>query len=85
MISEGTNNSINITIRKVVEAALAANATSVVLAHNHPGGYALPSKADEETTIRLNNALKDVDVTLIDHVIFSDTDHTCFFVSSHGY
>lgn len=82
-IGEGTATSAHISVRKVVEAALSANATSVILSHNHPGGYAMPSKADEETTFRVAKALSDVDVTLLDHVIFSDVDYTSLVQSAH--
>ena len=80
---EGTTTSAHISVRKVVEAALAVNATSVVLSHNHPGGFAIPSKADEDTTYRIAKALEDVDVTLVDHVIFSDADFSSFVESAH--
>lgn len=82
-IGEGTATSAAISVRKVVEAALAVNAASVVLAHNHPGGFAMPSKADEESTYRISKALMDVDVRLIDHVIFSDTDYASFIEQAH--
>lgn len=82
-ISEGTVSSAHISVRKVVEVALAVNASSVVLAHNHPGGYAVPSKADEDTTYRVAKALSDVDVTLLDHVIFSDSDYSSLVQSAH--
>ena len=73
-VEEGSVNSANISVRKVVEAALSANASSVVLGHNHPGGLALPSGEDVQTTKRLSNALQLVDITLVDHLIFADND-----------
>ncbi len=82
-VGEGSATSAHISVRKVVEAALAVNAASVVLAHNHPGGFAIPSKADEETTYRIAKALSDVDVVLLDHVIFSDTDYSSLVESAH--
>ena len=75
MIGEGSINSANISIRKIVERALSCNATSVVLAHNHPSGLALPSGEDILTTKRLGSALYAVDVTLADHLIFADGDY----------
>ena len=84
MLEDGTTTSAHISVRKVIEAALAVNATSVVLAHNHPGGYAIPSKADTETTKRLANALSEVEVQLVDHIIFSDTD-CCSVMESSSY
>jgi len=74
-IERGTVNSAAISIRKVVEAALDANATSVVLAHNHPSGVALPSPEDVQTTHRLAKALYAVEVSLLDHVIVADGDY----------
>lgn len=73
-ISEGSVNSAGISVRKVVEAALAANATTVILAHNHPSGLAFPSGEDVATTKRIAHALKTVEVLLFDHVIVSDDD-----------
>lgn len=74
-MGEGGVNSANISIRKIVEAALRVNATSVVLAHNHPSGLALPSEADVQTTVRLGKALRMVDIILVDHIIVCDDDY----------
>ncbi len=73
-IGEGSVNSAAVPIRRVVEMALAANATSVVLAHNHPSGLALPSGEDVQTTRRLSLALHAVEIELTDHVIVADGD-----------
>ena len=61
-------------MRKVVRAALDANATSVVLAHNHPSGVALPSEEDKRVTQVIRDALDAVDVLLADHIIVADGD-----------
>ena len=61
-------------IRRIVETALAANATSVVLAHNHPSGLALPSDADIQTTRRVAVALDAGEIGLIDHIVVADDD-----------
>ena len=55
--------------------ALEANATSVVLAHNHPSGLALPSGDDVQTTCRLAMALNAVEIELVDHIIVADEDY----------
>ena len=57
-----------------MEVALAANATTVILAHNHPSGLAFPSGEDVATTKRVADVLKSVDILLFDHVIVSDDD-----------
>ena len=73
-ISKGSLNSANVPIRKIVEVALAVNATSVVLAHNHTSGIALPSREDEATTMRIHTALDAMDILLADHIIVADDD-----------
>ena len=73
-VGEGNVNSANIPIRRVVEMALSANATSVVLAHNHPSGLALPSADDVQTTLRVAAALEAVEIALADHIVVSGKD-----------
>ena len=73
-IGEGSVNAASISVRKVVEAALSANATTVVLAHNHPSGVALPSADDVQTTRRIAAALSAVEVKLIDHIVVAEGD-----------
>ena len=82
-VGEGSVNSTSISIRRIVELALGANATSVVLAHNHPSGVAVPSKADMQTTQRLAAALEAVDIYLSDHVIVADDDYTSMVQSGY--
>lgn len=71
-IGEGGINSASVSPRKVVETALSAGATSVVLAHNHPSGVAVPSMEDVQTTARVAAALDTVEVYLVDHIIVAD-------------
>lgn len=82
-IGEGSVNSAAIPIRRIVEVALNANATSVVLAHNHPSGLALPSGEDVHTTWRIARALNTVEITLADHIIVADDDYTSLVQSGH--
>lgn len=73
-VGEGEINSAMISPRRVVELALAERASTVVLAHNHPSGVALPSQEDILVTRRLAAALATVDVALFDHLIIADDD-----------
>lgn len=73
-IAKGSVNAADISARKIIETALAVNATSVVIAHNHTSGLALPSREDEMTTRRLDLALDAVGIQLIDHIIVADND-----------
>ena len=65
---------MRITSRKVLEAALACNATQVALAHNHVSGVALWSDADVDTTLRLKRLLREAGIELADHLIFAGDD-----------
>jgi DNA repair protein RadC len=65
----GTLTQTSVYPREVVVRALALNAASVVLAHNHPSGSAQASRADEAITQTLKAALALVDVRVLDHFI----------------
>lgn len=82
-VGEGSVNSAGIPIRRIVEMALGANATTVVLAHNHPSGLALPSGDDVQTTMRIAKALSTVEIRLADHIIVADDDFVS--LSQSGY
>jgi DNA repair protein RadC len=75
LVGEGSVNSAAVPIRRIVEMALEAGATSVVLAHNHPSGIALPSPEDIQTTRRLAMALSAVEIGLVDHIVVADEDY----------
>ena len=55
--------------REVVIEALARQAATVILAHNHPSGHAEPSQADKALTRVLQSALALVDVRVLDHFV----------------
>ena len=74
LLAKGSVNATGVPIRRLVQEALTANATGIVLAHNHPCGIALPSKEDVELTLRLREALEIMDLTLLDHIIVADDD-----------
>ncbi len=84
-VSEGGVNSAPISTRKVVETALFSKATSVVLAHNHPSGFAVPSLEDLRVTRSISDALKAVEVTLVDHMIFGDDGDYVSMAQSQRY
>jgi DNA repair protein RadC len=65
----GTISSASVHPREVANAALEKNASSVIVAHNHPSGSAEPSRADILITKRLKSALEIIDVKLLDHFV----------------
>jgi len=65
----GTVDSAGVHPREVVRACLQHNAAAVIVAHNHPSGVAEPSAADQAITRELSQALRLIDVRLLDHLV----------------
>ena len=78
VVAEGNANAVALDLRKIIRFAMARNATAALLAHNHPGGTARPSPEDREVTRRVAEALKTVDITLVDHVIITEGEAFSF-------
>ncbi|AGH81541.1 DNA repair protein RadC [Psychromonas sp. CNPT3] len=72
-IFHGTIDSAHIYPREMLKAVLKLNASTVILAHNHPSGSSVPSDADIAITQRLTKALELIDVRVLDHVIVGET------------
>ncbi|TVO35890.1 RadC family protein [Vibrio algivorus] len=77
----GTVNAASVYPREVVKAALALNASAIIVAHNHPSGEAEPSRADIAITEKLKQACELVDVRLLDHIVVG---HTCVSLAQRG-
>ena len=75
---KGTIDGASVYPREVVKQALARNAAAVIFAHNHPSGVAEPSLADKNITQRLQEALKLVDIRVLDHFIIGDNTAASF-------
>ncbi|MBQ3127770.1 MAG: RadC family protein [Clostridia bacterium] len=73
-ICEGTIDRASIDNRTVVESVIRFNSKNVIIAHNHPHGFAAPSAADIEATAQLKDLLSSIGVNLVDHVIVSRDD-----------
>lgn len=84
LLHKGSVNSSYITMRAVIEHALAYNASMIVLAHNHPGGVTVPSSDDIRTTVIMSEALSVVDVRLIEHFIVAGGRYTPMMAGNSG-
>ena len=73
-VADGSVDTVNINIRCIVENALRCHACAVALSHNPPSGVALPSPDDNATTLMVYDALRTVDIELLDHIIVADDD-----------
>lgn len=70
----GTLDGSEVHPREVVKQALRHNASAVVVAHNHPSGDPTPSAADRAITNRIREALRLVDIRLLDHFVIGAGD-----------
>ena len=64
--------------RVIFVAALKANATAIVICHNHPSGNLTPSKADEDLTQKIKHGGSFLDIRLLDHIIITSDDYYSF-------
>lgn len=80
-VGQGSINSVSVTVRAVAQRAYQRDAAFVALAHNHPGGAAMPSAEDIRLTRDFESALSLVDIPLVEHFIF--TDRSYFPILSH--
>ncbi len=77
-LSQGGRTETSVDVRILLRHALLAEATSVILVHNHPSGSCRPSQEDNRLTERVNQACRTVNIRLIDHVIVTDGDYYSF-------
>lgn len=75
IVNKGTVNAVDIYMRKIIELIVLYSASSIILAHNHPSGIAVPSNDDVRTTVAINNILKSMKVNLLDHIVVADSDY----------
>ncbi|MCD8215422.1 MAG: hypothetical protein LUC97_07270 [Clostridiales bacterium] len=81
VISSNSVNSIELSMKEVVEKVLDAKARYVILAHNHPGGNLGPSKTDLKTTSAIKNYLDPLGIKVLDHIIVSGDK--CYSFAEH--
>lgn len=79
LISMGGVNSSIVDIGNIFKHALLANATGVIIAHNHPSGDVTPSVEDIRVTKRIEEAGKLLNLPLLDHVIVGDMETDVYY------
>lgn len=80
----GTINQSNVYPRDIIREAYLANASRLILVHNHPSGSMTPSQADIEMTYGMIEALRVCELDLIDHLIVGKGDYVSLR-KSHPY
>ncbi len=76
LISRGGMAGTVVDVRIVFKIALERSAVSIVLMHNHPSGSLQPSTQDLDITQKLKQGGSLLNITVVDHLIFSDEGYT---------
>ena len=69
ILQEGTVDHAVVYPRRILESALAHHAAGLILLHNHPSGHCEPSASDKALTRKLCDAVRAVDIRILDHII----------------
>ena len=74
----GNLNSIPVFVSEILKKALRKGANGIIVAHNHVSGNLSPSSQDLDFTERLKKACDIVEITLLDHIIYSPSGFFSF-------
>ena len=77
-LSKGGVSGTVVDAKLLFSVALKCNASSVIIAHNHPSGNLKPSEADIKLTRKLKEAGNYLDIVLLDHIIVSKNGYYSF-------
>jgi DNA repair protein RadC len=78
ILHEGTINQAIVFPREIIKKILEYDATAIILVHNHASGETKPSSQDLRLTQNINDAVKTIDVTLLDHLIVTREGYFSF-------
>ena len=85
IVIEGSLTSTELPLRRIVDLAMRSNARYAYMAHNHPSGLCVPSKADIAATRRASETLWSLGIMLVDHIIFTSTEYYSIRSYAHSY
>ncbi|GGD32013.1 RadC family protein [Flavobacterium orientale] len=77
-LSKGGITGTVVDVRLILKLALENNATSLILSHNHPSGRLEPSEPDIEITQKLKSAARQLELSVIDHIIVTENGYYSF-------
>ena len=69
---EGTVNEAYPIASAIAQRAMYKRASAVIVAHNHPDGFAIATAQDRDFTSKLEQSLKLVSVIMLEHLLFGD-------------
>lgn len=77
-ISQGGISQTVADVRLIAKIAVDSLASHVILSHNHPSGTLKPSTPDIQLTSRIKDALKLLEIKVLDHIILTETGYYSF-------
>lgn len=77
-LSKGGVSGVIVDAKLVFSVALKCNASSIIVAHNHPSENLTPSEADKNITKKLKKAGEYLDIVLLDHLIITKDSYFSF-------
>lgn len=75
VVSMGGTATTVVDCKIIFTGALLANASGIVLAHNHPSGNTRPSIEDDKITRHIKDGCQTLDIKLMDHIIITEDDY----------
>jgi DNA repair protein RadC len=80
----GTLTSSLVHPRETFRRAIVEGAASIIIAHNHPSGEAEPSDEDTKITKQMFEAGQLLGITMLDHIVFTNTGYFSFRENREG-
>ena len=77
-VSVGTKNYSVVGMKELFQKALLANASNIVIAHNHPSGDSTPSSEDMEVTKTVKDCGDMIGIKLLDHIVVGQGEYYSF-------
>lgn len=78
IVIEGEVSEVPLYVRRLVQLCIEYDATTAIMAHNHPSGNPLPSRNDIVATRQVDLALRGIRVAMLDHIIYADEAYFTF-------
>lgn len=75
---KGGINTCSIDVRLIMGMALKANASALVITHNHPSGNLNASESDKRITSKIKECCELFDIRLLDHIIMAKNSYLSF-------
>lgn len=80
-IAHGGISEVSVDVRIIMREAVLANATVLVVCHNHPSGSLTPSRHDDALTLNIRQACETLRIHFLDHVIITDGNYYSYHES----